>query len=81
MATQIIEIVGEDNPESVIATTLAAFSFSAVLTGLTFFTLGYFHLGGLIGFFPRHILVGCIGGVVSGRPLYLADEGLTHLKT
>lgn len=33
------------------------------LTGLTFFLLGFFRLGSLIGFFPRHILVGCIGGV------------------
>jgi SulP family sulfate permease len=33
------------------------------LTGLTFFLLGFFRLGSLLGFFPRHILVGCIGGV------------------
>jgi SulP family sulfate permease len=33
------------------------------LIGLTFFLLGVFRLGSLIGFFPRHILVGCIGGV------------------
>jgi SulP family sulfate permease len=31
--------------------------------GFTFFLLGFFRLGTLIGFFPRHILVGCIGGV------------------
>jgi hypothetical protein len=31
--------------------------------GFTFFLLGFFRLGSLIGFFPRHILVGCIGGV------------------
>ncbi len=31
--------------------------------GFTFFVLGFFRLGSLIGFFPRHILVGCIGGV------------------
>ena len=31
--------------------------------GITFFLLGAFKLGGLVGFFPRHILVGCIGGV------------------
>ena len=70
MTTQIIDIMGEDDPDAVIATTLAAFSFSAILTGTTFFILGHFRLGSLIGFFPRHILVGCIGGVVrisSGR--------------
>lgn len=64
MTTQIIDIMGDDDAEAVIATTLAAFSFSAILTGATFFLLGKFRLGSLIGFFPRHILVGCIGGVV-----------------
>lgn len=64
MTTQIIDIMGEDDPNAVVATTLAAFSFSAILTGVAFFILGKFRLGSLIGFFPRHILVGCIGGVV-----------------
>lgn len=36
---------------------------SALLTGTTFMVLGYAKLGNVIGFFPRHILVGCIGGV------------------
>lgn len=31
--------------------------------GVSFFLLGFFRLGSLLGFFPRHILVGCIGGV------------------
>jgi sulfate permease, SulP family len=31
--------------------------------GLTFSLLGALRLGALLGFFPRHILVGCIGGV------------------
>ncbi|EGO18456.1 hypothetical protein SERLADRAFT_454315 [Serpula lacrymans var. lacrymans S7.9] len=45
------------------ATTLAAYALSSILTGLSFFLLGWLRLGVLIGFFPRHILVGCIGGV------------------
>lgn len=32
-------------------------------SGLSFFLLGALKLGALVGFFPRHILVGCIGGV------------------
>lgn len=31
--------------------------------GLTFFLLGYLRLGAFIEFFPRIVLVGCIGGV------------------
>jgi SulP family sulfate permease len=65
---------GMDNlNREVIATTLVAFALSSVLTGFTFFLLGYLRLGVLIGFFPRHILVGCIGGV----GIFLILTGLT----
>ncbi|KAJ5217356.1 hypothetical protein N7468_010364 [Penicillium chermesinum] len=63
MAFAIMNRVGEDNPKSVIATTILAFSVSSILTGLVFFLMGVCGLGSLIGFFPRHILIGCIGGV------------------
>lgn len=63
MAMTILLRVGEDNPKSVLATTILAFSASSVLTGLVFFLMGTCKLGSLIGFFPRHILIGCIGGV------------------
>lgn len=55
--------VGKENEKAVLATTILAFAMSSVLTGLVFFSLGALRLGSLIGFFPRHILVGCIGGV------------------
>lgn len=63
MAFAIMNRIGKDNPQSVIATTILAFSVSSVLIGLVFFLMGVFGLGSLIGFFPRHILIGCIGGV------------------
>jgi SulP family sulfate permease len=37
---------------------MAAFAFSSILTGIVFFVLGAFKLGSLVGYFPRHILVG-----------------------
>ena len=56
--------IGPDSTEkSIVATTILAFALSSVLTGLTFFALGALKLGSLSEFFPRHILVGCIGGV------------------
>ncbi|KAI0350290.1 hypothetical protein OH77DRAFT_1413261 [Trametes cingulata] len=73
IANQIAEEVGEDRPHAVIATTMVAFAFSSILTGTTFFMLGALRLGSLIGFFPRHILVGCIGGV----GVFLVITGLT----
>lgn len=63
MASKIAAEIGNDHPRDIIATTIASFAFSTVLTGLAFFILGALKLGNLIGFFPRHILVGCIGGV------------------
>ncbi|KAG6830408.1 hypothetical protein H0H92_000904 [Tricholoma furcatifolium] len=63
LANKIAAHIGEGAPKEILATTLAAYSLSAILTGLTFFALGALKLGVLIGFFPRHILVGCIGGV------------------
>lgn len=63
MAFTILNQVGEDRPKAVIATTILSYSLSSILTGAVFFALGYLKLGSLTGFFPRHILVGCIGGV------------------
>ena len=63
MAFTIMQQVGTENPKAVLATTVLAYSLSSVLTGICFFLLGQCKLGVLIGFFPRHILVGCIGGV------------------
>lgn len=54
---------GEDKRAAVLATTIAAYAMSSVLTGAVFYTMGLCKLGSLIGFFPRHILIGCIGGV------------------
>lgn len=63
MAFTILNRVGQENPKSVLATTILSFSVSSVLTGLVFFLMGTCKIGSLIGFFPRHILIGCIGGV------------------
>lgn len=63
MAFTILARVGEDNAKSVLATTILSYSLSSVLTGAVFFIMGKCKLGSLIGFFPRHILIGCIGGV------------------
>ncbi len=63
LAALITKELGEAHKAGIISTTIAAFALSSILTGLSFFLLGYLCLGVVIGFFPRHILVGCIGGV------------------
>jgi hypothetical protein len=59
----IVDDVGPDNQHMVIPTVMVAYAMSSLVTALGFYLLGYFKLGSLVGFFPRHILVGCIGGV------------------
>lgn len=34
-----------------------------MLTGAVFYLMGKFKFGYMVGFIPRHILIGCIGGV------------------
>ncbi|OBZ73456.1 Uncharacterized protein C24H6.11c [Grifola frondosa] len=59
-----------EDPHAVLATTMIAFSLSSLLTGMY---PSVHPPGSLIGFFPRHILVGCIGGV----GVFLIITGLT----
>ncbi|CAK9436358.1 uncharacterized protein LODBEIA_P09160 [Lodderomyces beijingensis] len=65
MAFAIAKTMGNDGmgDDAIIATTIASYAVSSIVTGLVFFLLGKLKLGVLVGFFPRHILVGCIGGV------------------
>jgi SulP family sulfate permease len=63
MAFTILEMVGEDNPTAVISTTITSYAISSVITGLVFFLMGICRFGYIVGFIPRHILIGCIGGV------------------
>lgn len=63
MAATITDIVGEDRPEAVIATTITSYALSSMMTGAVFYLMGKFKFGYIVGFIPRHILIGCIGGV------------------
>lgn len=63
MALSISANMAGQPQEAVLATVIVTYSISSVVTGVIFFLLGKLKLGSLVGFFPRHILVGCIGGV------------------
>lgn len=63
MAQKIMDNIGEDQPDAVIATTIVAYAVSSMITGLVFYLMGKFKFGYMVGFIPRHILIGCIGGV------------------
>ncbi|KAJ3125549.1 hypothetical protein HK098_000168 [Nowakowskiella sp. JEL0407] len=80
MCRIIEEKVGGNNQKTLMATIMVAYSLSTLMTGLVFLLLGVFKLGNVIQFFPRHILVGCIGGI----GLFLIETGIevsTGLKT
>lgn len=49
--------------DEIITTTLFCYVVSSLVTGAAFYALGKLRLGKIVGFFPRHILIGCIGGV------------------
>jgi MFS superfamily sulfate permease-like transporter len=49
--------------DSILATIMVSYACSTIMTGLVFLLIGYFKLGNMIQFFPRHILIGCIGGI------------------
>ncbi|SCU94885.1 LAME_0F09780g1_1 [Lachancea meyersii CBS 8951] len=52
-----------DQQDQVLSTTIVCYALSSIMTGFVFFLLGKLRLGKIVGFFPRHILIGCIGGV------------------
>ncbi|WYZ34897.1 hypothetical protein EsH8_I_001173 [Colletotrichum jinshuiense] len=63
MAQTITDHVGRDQPDAVIATTIVSYAISSMMTGTVFYLMGKFNFGYMVGFIPRHILIGCIGGV------------------
>lgn len=54
---------GGGSGESAISTLFFLFGASSVIVGLVFYLLGRFELGRVLYFFPKHVLVGCIGGI------------------
>jgi SulP family sulfate permease len=57
------ELSVKDPAINPIPSVLAAFSLGTLLTGVLFTSFGAARLGNVMGYFPRHILVGSIGGV------------------
>ena len=53
----------EQQKDEIITTTIFCYVISTFIMGLTFLMLGKLKLGKIVSFFPRHILIGCIGGV------------------
>ena len=46
-----------------LSTTLVCFGLSTMVVGVTFLLLGKLNLGSIVFLFPKHVIVGCIGGI------------------
>ena len=57
---------------AVYTTTMVAFALTTIVTGVFFFLLGRFKLGSIVSSFPRHTIVGLIGGI----GIFLSTSGL-----
>lgn len=69
LSTAILEYVKTKNPAATpadaIPTVLMAIALTTALAAASFLLLAHYRLGNMLHFFPRHVLVGCIGGIVS----------------
>lgn len=58
----IIQELGSTNP-SVFPTILVTYAFSSLVCGALFYILGHWKLGNIVYLFPKHIIVGAVGGI------------------
>jgi SulP family sulfate permease len=64
LAEHDVEDDDEKKSEQVIISTLFfLFGLSSIIVGCIFYLLGKFEMGRILYFFPKHVLVGCIGGI------------------
>lgn len=45
------------------ATLFVMYAVSTIFVGVCFYLLGKFEIGNAVYFFPRHVIIGCIGGI------------------
>lgn len=55
-----------------LSTILVMFSISSIVVGIVFYLLGKYQLGRIVYYFPKHVLVGCIGGI----GIFIAKTGI-----
>lgn len=56
-----IAIESQGMGKDTFATVFVAFAISTICVGICFYMLGYFEMGNAVYFFPKHVIVGCIG--------------------
>ncbi|KAJ0411099.1 hypothetical protein ATCC90586_008074 [Pythium insidiosum] len=92
MHTLSMSIIQELGPkdERVLPTIMVTYALSTIVVGVIFFALGYFKVGNVVYLFPKHIIVGAIGGIgvfvlqngienATGRPFEWTQSGVMSL--
>ncbi|CAK4100881.1 unnamed protein product [Aphanomyces euteiches] len=76
MHTLSISILNELGPTSpkALPTILVTYALSSIVVGIFFYALGYFRLGSIIYLFPKHIIIGAIGGI----GVFVVQNGLQN---
>ena len=67
-----VAMAAQGKGRDALATCMVAFAASSLVVGLSFWLLGHFKLGNATYFFPRHVILGCIGGI----GLFVVQTGL-----
>lgn len=62
LSLSIIQELGPKDPR-VLPTIMVTYALSSVVVGVIFFVLGHFKMGNVVYLFPKHIIVGAIGGI------------------
>ncbi|ETV65831.1 hypothetical protein, variant [Aphanomyces astaci] len=73
LSMSIISEVGATSPKA-LPTILVTYALSSVVVGVMFYALGYFKLGSVIYLFPKHIIIGAIGGI----GIFVVQNGLQN---
>jgi SulP family sulfate permease len=61
LAQSIIDQMGKGS--DALATVMVSFALSTLCVGAAFMYLGHNRLGNVVNYFPRHFIIGCIGGI------------------
>jgi SulP family sulfate permease len=58
-----VAVQGQGMGVDTFSTVLVTFALSSLVVGVCFYLLGHFEMGNAVYFVPRHVIVGCIGGI------------------
>jgi SulP family sulfate permease len=86
MSLGIFDSLEHTHPNSILPTVLVTVCLSTIINGALFFVVGYFKMGHVLHFFPRHVIMGMTAGfgvfllstaVESSTGIVMADQTIS----